>query len=347
MLIPSLPMLFLSSLLLVTLPVSAKAEDAPTPVLAAVATRAVPELQRTLVGRIAARRTVDLAFEVPGRLVKIHADEGAVVPSGAPLAELDPAAFLLALDEARVSAEQAEASYQRSSALRERGVSAEASLEEVRTARDLRLIAVRAAERDLTLASLSAPFEAMVAQRLLPENSLIQPGMAVLRVHDISEWRVMVSIPEALMRMGASIEDVRIEAVIGSDPVQRVPLVFRENQAQPDPVAQTFLVTFAADLPRDAGLLPGMAVAVEIDAGSTTLSSGVAVPASALVPAPDGSLLVWRVVEGRTDPVAVEVAGTAGERAFVASGLAEGEIVVTAGQGALVPGQAVRPLMDR
>ena len=72
MLIPSLPMLFLSSLLLVTLPVSAKVEDAPTPVLAAVATRAVPELQRTLVGRIAARRTVDLAFEVPGRLVKIH-----------------------------------------------------------------------------------------------------------------------------------------------------------------------------------------------------------------------------------------------------------------------------------
>lgn len=347
MFIPIKAVLILSSMLLAVLPAGARAEDAPTPVLATAATRAVPELQRTLVGRIAPRRTVDLAFEVSGRLIRLHADEGAEVSAGAPLAELDPAAFLLALDEARVSAEQAEASYRRVSALRDRGVSAEASLDEVRTSRDLRRISVRAAERDLALATLSAPFEAMVAQRLLPENSLIQPGSAVLRIHDISEWRVTVSIPEALMRTGASLEGVRVEAVIGSDPVRRVPLIYREHQAQPDPVAQTFLVTFAADLPRDAGLLPGMAVAVEIDAGGNGPAGGVAVPASALVPAPDGALLVWRIAEGRTDPVAVEVAGMVGERALVASGLAEGEMVVTAGQTALVPGQAVRPLTDR
>lgn len=339
--------LFLSLMMLVVLPAGTRAEDAPMPVLAATATRAVPELQRTFVGRIAARRTVDLAFEVSGRLIRLHADEGEVVPAGAPLAELDPTAFVLALDEAQVSAEQAEASYRRASALRERGVSAEASLEEVRTARDLRQIAVRAAERDLALASLSVPFEAMVAQRLLPENSLIQPGIAVLRIHDISEWRVAVSIPEALMRMGASLEDVRIEAIIGSNPVRRVPLVYRENQAQPDPVAQTFLVTFAADLPPDAGLLPGMAVAVEIDAGGNSSAGGVAVPASALLPAPDGALLVWRISEGRADPVPVEVVGIVGERALVASGLAEGEMVITAGQSSLVPGQSVRPLTDR
>lgn len=89
-----------------------------------------------------------------------------MVSAGAPLAELDPAAFFLAPEEAQVSVDQAEASYRRASAL-----------------------------RDLALAKLSASVEAMVAQRLLPESSKIQPGTAVMLAHDISEWRMSVLIP--------------------------------------------------------------------------------------------------------------------------------------------------------
>ncbi|WP_322889759.1 MULTISPECIES: efflux RND transporter periplasmic adaptor subunit [unclassified Yoonia] len=342
-----MPALCLSLIAFAVDPATTWADTPPTPVLAVEASAAAPEWQRTLIGRIAARRTVDMAFEVPGRLIRLHADEGATLAAGAPLAELDPVAFTLALEEARVSAEQAQAGFERMSALRARGVTPETSLEEARAAHELRRIAVRMAERDLALASLSAPFEAMVAQRLVPENSLIQPGTAVLRLHDISEWRVTVSIPEGLMRLDTPLDQVRIEAVIGTDPVRRVPLIYRENQAQPDPVAQTFLVTFTADLPPDSGLLPGMAVTVEIGAGRTDPASGVAVPVSALVPAPDGTLLVWRISGGRADPVPVEVAGITGESALVASGLVAGDVVITAGQTDLMPGQPVRALMDR
>lgn len=342
-----IPKLFLSLLMLSAAHLPANAEEPPTPVLAVEATTASIDLQRTLVGRVAARRTVDIAFEVPGRLIRLHAGEGERLSIGAPLAELETGALDLVLDEARIAAEQAAASYLRVQTLHARGVVAEAALEEARAAHELHRIAVQEAERDLELAALSAPFEAMVAQRLVPENSLIEAGTAVLRLHDVSEWQVIVSVPEALMRLGSSLEDVRIEAVTGSDRARRIPLEYREHRAEPDPVAQTFMVTFVANLPPDAGLLPGMAVTVEIDASGADAASDVAVPASALLPAEDGSLLVWRIRAGRADPVAVVVAGIAGERVLVTAGLAAGELVVTAGQGGLRPGQPVRPLTER
>lgn len=182
----------------------AHAQEPAVPVLAAEARPASLGIERNFTGRIAARRTVDLAFEVAGRLVRLEGREGQELPAGAVLAALDPVPFQLALDEARVQAGLAERSLSRLRSLYVRGAGTEAALEEAEAAYELRRIAEEAAERDLSLATLTAPFDAMIARRLVEEGSLIQPGTAVIRLHDVGEWRVKVSVPESLMRLGTS-----------------------------------------------------------------------------------------------------------------------------------------------
>lgn len=67
------------------------AEETPLPVFAAEA-RSIPiSLDRTFVGTIGARSTVDMAFEVPGRLLNVYGAVGEVLAEGSPIAELDPA----------------------------------------------------------------------------------------------------------------------------------------------------------------------------------------------------------------------------------------------------------------
>ena len=56
------------------------------------------ELKRQFFGRVAARRTVDLAFQVGGQIQKFPVTEGSQIDKGALVAELDLKPFELALE---------------------------------------------------------------------------------------------------------------------------------------------------------------------------------------------------------------------------------------------------------
>jgi RND family efflux transporter MFP subunit len=320
------------------------AEETPLPVFA-VEARSIPlSLDRTFVGTIVARSTVDMAFEVPGRLLDVHGTVGAVLAEGSPIAELDPAPYALALDRERVQTAQSAAALQRTTQLNTRGINADTALEETKTAFDLQRIAERSAERDLGLTVLHAPFDAMIAQRLAEENALIQPGVAVVRLHDVGEWRVELAVSETLMRRGFETGTVRIEAVIDQATASSVPLVYREHEAEPDAVTRTYLVTFAATLPLESNLLPGMSVPVRVQVAADQALPGVIVPVSAVVTEPDGALRIWRVEEGKAVPTPVAAGEVADGGVHILEGIDAGDIVITAGQNALREDQPVRPL---
>ena len=320
------------------------AEETPLPVFAAEA-RSIPiSLDRTFVGTIGARSTVDMAFEVPGRLLNVYGAVGEVLAEGSPIAELDPAPYTLALDRERVQTAQSAAALQRATQLNTKGINADTALEEAQTAFDLQRIAERSAERDLGLTVLRAPFDAMIAQRLAEENALIQPGIAVVKLHDVGEWRVEVAVPETLMRRGFKTDTVRIEAIIDPVTAGSVPLVYREHEAEPDAVTRTYLVTFAATLPVESNLLPGMSVPVKVQVAADQALPGVIVPVSALVTKPDGTLRVWRVEEGKAVPTAVTAGEVADGGVLIMEGIDAGDIVITAGQNVLQEDQLVRPL---
>lgn len=75
-------------------------------ILLAACTREPASEQIRLSGTVEARES-DLAFQVPGRIVRLLADEGATVEAGQVIAELDPRDYELALQRARAEADAA------------------------------------------------------------------------------------------------------------------------------------------------------------------------------------------------------------------------------------------------
>lgn len=299
-------------------------------------------VERTFFGRVVARQTVDLAFQVGGQILQIPAVEGAEVRKGDLIAELDLEPFELAKAEAEERLDQATRTVTRFEQLQGAAVS-EVALRDART--DLRLaeLAEQDAQRALRLATLRAPFDGLVAERLMANFNTISAGTPVVRLHDMSETRVEIDVPEVLFQRAGKDPDMDITGTFPADD-RAYPLVAREFVAETSRVGQTYQITLAFAAPLDREALPGTSVTVRAQLNEQ--QTGIPVPTSAIVDSGDNSKAVFVFTPTGADegtvslrPVELEVA--AGGGFALLSGVEPGEEIVAAGVNLLTDGQRV------
>ncbi|MSU90428.1 efflux RND transporter periplasmic adaptor subunit [Rhodobacteraceae bacterium 2CG4] len=319
------------------------AQEAPRPVKLMTVQAGESGLSRVFFGHVVARETVDMAFQVGGQIVELPVVEGAHVPAGALIARLDTEPFELALDQARLQLDQAERDLERLTKLRGAAVS-EVTVDDASTAANLARIAVRRAERDLENATLTAPFDALVASRNVASFSTIAAGTPVVRLHDMSDLRIDINVPEILFQRAGRDPDVTLTASFPAAE-RSFPLEIREFNAQASQVGQTYTLTLGMTPPEDLAILPGSSAVVT----ATLREPGtrIVVPPSAVVPQPDGGahVMVFHPDEdgrGSVERRAVEIRPTADGQVAVSAGLEAGEEIVLAGAAALDDGQTVR-----
>ena len=161
-------------------------------------------LSRVFFGHVVARETVDLAFQVSGQIVEFPVEEGAIVPRTGLVARLDQEPFELSLEEARARSEQAVRTVDRYRQLQGSAVS-QTAVQDAETDVELTRVALRNAERALDKATLFAPFDALVASRLVPNYSTINAGTPVVRLHDMSELRIEIDVPDLVTNRQAGL----------------------------------------------------------------------------------------------------------------------------------------------
>ena len=99
LLLPVLTRLLALALALTGAVVSAQdAAEAVKPVKVMAVSADSAGVTRTFFGRVSARQTVDLAFQVSGQMVEFPAIEGEIIAAGGLVAKLDQEPFQLALD---------------------------------------------------------------------------------------------------------------------------------------------------------------------------------------------------------------------------------------------------------
>jgi len=307
------------------------------------------ETRHEFVGRVEARLSVDMAFQVGGQLADLPLNEGVLIEQGTRVAALDLEDFQRAAREARVQLQQANTELERQRTLHDRGIASQAALDSAQTNYDLREVALQSARRNLGYATLSAPFDALVSRRLVDNYTIVAPGQPVVRLMDVSELRVSIPISEGMVATFDQDDLVTLEAAFAFLPGQTFPLIPRELVSEPDAASRTYRAVAAlpADLP--ANILPGMTATVYAEFDSAAgAQTGLRVPLSAVSAAPDGSQRVWVYdVETRTVASrAITSAGFDGDTVLVTDGVASGDRVVTAGVSALHEGMAVRPLSE-
>ena len=319
------------------------AQDVDRPVKLMTVATADNVLRRQFFGTVVARQTVDLALQVSGQIVDFPVLEGAEVAKGALIAQLDLEPFQRSLDTATVNMEQAQRSLNRLEQLTANTVS-QASIDDARSAADLTEIAVRDAQYALDNATLVAPFDGLVATRNVANFETVQAGAPIVRLHDISQWRVEIDVPEILFRIAGENPDLTLTGTFsGSD--RQIPLEVSEFTAEASAVGQTFKITLGMLEPPGPGVLPGTSITVIADL--RTEEAGVPIPASAVVISDTGetSVMVFTPGEGDTGTLTRQVVrlttGPDGEF-LVEDGLEGGVEIVAAGAGQLTDGQTVR-----
>lgn len=303
---------------------------------------------RRFVGVVDALSTVDLAFQVGGRITAMPVQQGTIVPRGGLIAELDDADYALAASEARVALDLSTLDYERNRKMLDSGAIPRATYDRAAADLEMRQLALSAAERNLAYTRIEAPFDALVTRRIVDSFTQVQAGTAVVRVQDVTELRVHISVPESLMAMLQTPERFTVTAEISAYPGRQFPLSYREHATEADPVTQTYQVSFGLARQDGINILPGMTATVAVQSGDAFLAPRIDIPAAALDTADDGSFRVWvfNPGEGTVSPRAVTVGALGTSRVVINDGLQPGEQVVTAGAHMLYEGMAVIPFRN-
>ncbi len=321
-------------------------EPEPVTVDLARAARAQTSRTRDFVGRVVPLKVVDLAFQVSGQIFDLPITDGETRQEGALLARLDTVDFELAVEQARTAYDLAEIEFNRASQLAEREAAAQSRLDQARADRTQADIALREAERRLDQATITAPFDALVARVIAERFINTTPSEPVVRLQDISEMRVIVSLPEEIAALARADSDgfgftATFPAVSGYE----AELSLREFVTEADPVAQTYQVEFAITGEVDTRLLPGMTAEVNGVPATDGDMAPVVIPVGAVDTTGSADPRVWVFDDETTSVSARKVAlGLPRDGSVVVlEGLSPGDLVVSAGWTRLTDGAPVRP----
>ena len=297
---------------------------------------------RQFFGSVVARQTVDLAFQVGGQIVELPAQEGEFIPEGSLVAALDPEPFELQLRQAELQFEQADRTFARLEQLG--GTVSQAQRDDAETQVGLARVALRSAEVALENATLTAPFTALVASRNVANFTTIGAGAPVVRLHDMSELRVEIDVPEVLFQQAGDDADIRLEARFPTSD-NTYPLEVREFNAEASSVGQSFRATLALASGQLVNALPGSSVTVL----ATIFQDDpeILIPPTAIRLKNDGSATVMRFVpgdgsSGTVEETPISIAANRAGLVVVTEGLSPGDQIVRTGAEALSDGQIVR-----
>lgn len=316
-------------------------------------------------GVVEARKSVELGFEVQGKIIELPIIDGKKVTKGEVLAKLDPTNYLAARDSARSDYTALNSAYQRAKKIFDLGAGSQAEVDA--TLRDVRVATeqLKTAQKALDDTVLVSPFSGEVARKIADNFQNIQAKEAVLLLQDISNLEIDIAIPEqdfAQIDTTLTLEQrtarVKPQVEISALPGKRYPARFKSFASAADPVTRTYKVTIEFDTPDGATIFPGMTGKAIItpngDDNNHPEISGFLVPVSSVTADEKGNAYAWVLKKNTTDAsvlqaskVSVELGPLSGSEVRVLSGLNTGDMIAMSGVHYLREGMKVRPLGEK
>jgi membrane fusion protein (multidrug efflux system) len=278
-----------------------------------------------------------IAAETGGRVVEVMVDMGDVVQKGQPLVRLDDELYRLESERAKIAFDKAKMDLERMEKLfAEKSVS-ETDIESVRLMAKGAEVQYRMALRTYNDATLRAPFSGTVAAKMTEVGQMVERGMPVLQLVDISALKLTVSVSET------EIGDL----AVGSEATVVVEAVHDTTQGRVIAIgsrATTGSRTFPVEiqLAGDDKMRSGMFARAILQARS--VSQALLLPRAALLP-DVGQTVVFLAKGKQAQKVVVRPVGTVGDRVAV-EGLAAGDTVITVGNQALAHGMEIQLTLE-
>jgi multidrug efflux system membrane fusion protein len=329
----------------------------PTPVVALPASLGSLDVVMNGLGTATPLRTVTVRSRVDGELVQVKFDEGQVVKAGQLLAEIDPRAFQVQLDQAQgqLARDQALLENAKLDLERYQGLFKQDSIAKQQVDTQASLVrqyegAVRvdrsqvdSAKLQLAYTRITAPVGGRVGLRLVDQGNIVHSGDAngIVVITQLAPIAVVFTVPQdsvpvVLKRMQS--EQIPVEAWDRESRVKLADGFLASADNQVDPATGTVKLKAQFDN-ADGILFPNQFVNVRMKVD--TVRDAIVVPTAAVQRGATG-LFVYVVRDDKTvTPRPVKLGAADVQRIVVADGLREGELVVVDGMDRLRPGATV------
>ena len=278
-----------------------------------------------------------LSFAVGGTVSRVLVDEGDRVGKGQLIATLDAEQLTHNHAAAQAAMKQAEDAYRRMEELHDKGSLPEIKWVEAQTALERAHAAEQSARKQLADCRLYAPFSGVISKKFAEKGQNVAAGTQVVKLVAVGRMKVKIAVPEnemAQITIGQK-ADVTIEALGGASMQGTV----TEKGVAADPLSRSYEVKIS--LPKaDRKLLPGMVADVALRGGTS--------PAACILPAhivqidETNNEFVWLAVKGKAVKRIITVGGFTAYGVTVTSGLADGDMVITAGAQKVSEGMRVK-----
>lgn len=310
-----------------------------TPVEGVQLAAEVLERRIEAVGSLRANEAVMVRPEVAGRVASVRFNEGEAVKAGQALVALDTEIQSAELQRAEANLKLADVEFTRMNELLRRKAGSRTDYDKALSQREAFQADLALAKAKLAKMTVHAPFDGVLGLRQISVGDYISAGQDLVGIVDLDPIKVDFRVPEVyldLVKPGQRLA-VTVDALPGKsfegelyaiDPqldVNGRAIVLRARAANPDGV-----------------LKPGLFARVQLIVERR--DAALLVPEEALLPNPDGTTAVFKVVDGKVASVPVKTGLRQAAKVEVVDGLAAGDTVITAGQMKVHPGMAVQVL---
>jgi RND family efflux transporter MFP subunit len=290
----------------------------------------------SLVGTIVANNDVAVVSETQGRIVAINASVGDRKNAGDILVRVDDELKRAEFMKAEVSYERAKKDADRFSSLRDEQAVTEWQKENAwqgSKIAEAEYIRARKAYRDT---KISSPIAGVVTARGVDVGTMVQPGMVVANVVDISKLKVKLNVPEEdafKLKAGDPVE-VTTDVYPGIKFAGKVTSISSKGDA-----SHNYPVEIALPNSKENPLRAGMFGRVTI---KTASASGALVVSKEAILNSDTKPMVFMADNGIARARVVKLGVRSENVIQILEGLKEGESVVSFGQGKLKDGMPIQ-----
>jgi membrane fusion protein (multidrug efflux system) len=289
----------------------------------------------TAVGSLRSDESVTLRPEVAGRVSAIQFKEGQPIAKGTTMVRLDPAINEAEYEQAKANLWLAKTKHERAIDLQKQGFISSQAKDEAENNLRLAEAAISLAEARLAKTVIKAPFSGVAGLRSVSLGDYVKEGQDLVNLESIDLLKVDFRVPEVYLKqvgVGQTLE-IGLDALPGRTYEGKVfainPLVDAGGRA---------IVIRAQVRNADTALRPGMFARVRLITNGER--DTLVVPEQALVPLGEDQY-VFKIADGKVTRAKVETGQRRDARVEITKGLAQGDVVVTAGQLKLRDGMAV------
>jgi len=281
-------------------------------------------------GTLRADESVELQPEVNGKITSLNFEEGRRIRSGEVLVKIQDAPLQASRRRALARRDLAEFRRARLGNLVRNGGVSQQDYDEAVGEVDVLNAEIQLIEAEITKTEIRAPFDGVVGLRFVSVGAYVNPTTRIATLQRVSELKVDFSVPEryvSSLRPGSPLTFT----VAGRTTVYRGEVYAVDPRI--DLTTRTVLLRARTEAADD--LLPGLFARVEFTVNQD--EAALLVPAiSVLYGLEERFVFVAR--DGRAERVPVVLGARTDTQVQIASGLAQGDIVLTTGIQQLRPG---------